>query len=258
MIADGLLPRFTFIEYKGNRTQYNKGHSAVLPSDTLVSEISTLASTVLKFMQSGAVEHVKTSIDAENLLDEINAHADFMINQTTSDVTRHLWNRAHVKVMKLSALIAVGVNFMNPVITLDTVVWARNIIEHDILKLQARFENGEVGSSSEETKQVNHVSRIISDYIKCDVNAAIKYGTTSALHYNKIIPYRYVIMRLAAIAAFRLDRLGSTNAIKRTIQTMLDSGLIKEVGRKELMDKYETSQRAFVVSNLSLLGAEKV
>jgi hypothetical protein len=253
MIADGLLPRFTFIEYRGIRVPYNKAHSAIFPHESLVQNVSTLAAIVLKFMNSKAVEHVKIELEADQLLDKINEHADAMINETNSDVTRHLWNRAHIKVMKLAALVAVGVNYSHPVITVENVRWAQAIIEYDIAKLQARFESGEVGRDSEETKQQKHVARIMREYIRGDVTSAIKYGSTVAMHRDKIVPYKLILMRLAAVAAFRHDKMGSTNSIKRTIQTMLDSGLIKEIGRKEMADKYETSQRAFVVSDTSLL-----
>ena len=172
-IADGLLPRFTFIEYRGKRTDYNKGHSSVYPPASLVQDVSTLAAIVLKFMQAGAVEHVKLELDADQLLDRINAHATETINSTGNDATKQLWSRTHVKVMKLAGLVAVGVNPSHPVITIDYVRWAQAIIEYDVKKLQARFESGEVGRDSEETKQLSEVKRVMVEYVTEDYVRAL-------------------------------------------------------------------------------------
>jgi hypothetical protein len=253
MIADGLLPRFTFIEYRGIRVPYNKAHSAIFPHESLVQSVSTLAAIVLKFMNSKAVEHVKIELEADQLLDKINEHADAMINGTNSDVTRHLWNRAHIKVMKLAALVAVGVNYSHPVITVENVRWAQAIIEYDIAKLQARFESGEVGCDSEETKQTAHIARIVRDYVTQDVMAATRYGSTFEFYRDKIVPFVYINKRLSSVAAFRKDRAGATTALHRAIRTTIDCGLIAEIGRAALQKKYGTSQAAYSITDLSIL-----
>jgi hypothetical protein len=247
------LPRFTFIEYRGIRVPYNKAHGSIYPHDSLVQSVSTLAAIVLKFMNSKAVEHVKIDLEADQLLDKINEHADAMINGTNSDVTRHLWNRAHIKVMKLAALVAVGVNYSHPVITVENVRWAQAIIEYDIAKLQARFESGEVGRDSEETKQVAHVARVIREHIRGDLTSVIKYKSTAAFHRDKVVPYVYLNKRLASVAAFRKDGAGATKALHRAIQTMIDNGQISRLGTADLRKYGTTTQMAYTINDTSIL-----
>jgi hypothetical protein len=177
-----------------------------------------------------------------------------LINDTYSDVAKHLWNRAHIKVMKLAALVAIGIDHLHPVVKVEHVHWAYSITKFDIAKLQLRFEKGEVGRNSEESKQTAHVLRVIAAYIKGDPQASLKLGGRLDFHRDKIIPYKYVLTRLNTYAAFKHDSIGATNAIKRTIQNLIDSGAIKEVGRKELNDKYDTSQRAFVIADPQILS----
>lgn len=253
MIADGLLPRFTFVEYRGKRPRYNKHHASVVPNAQLVQDVATLAASALSLARQSQTIHVNPTPEADTLLDRINEYADDMINGTNNDVIRHLWNRAHIKTMKLSALVAVGVNPSHPVITVEHVMWAKTIIEHDIRKLQERFEAGEFGRDCEETKQSAEVCRVMSEYVKNDAVAAIKYGSTIEMYRDKITPYAYINKRLIACAAFRHDRSGATNAIKRTIQTLIDSGMIAEIGRTEMQKRYDTAQKAYMIVNTSII-----
>jgi hypothetical protein len=253
MIADGLLPRFTFIEYRGKRPRYNKHHASVFPTPQLIQDVATLAASALSLASQLQTIHVKPTPEADALLDQINDYADDMINGANNDVARHLWNRAHIKTMKLAALVAVGINFTYPVMTVENIMWARAIVEHDIRKLQDRFEAGEVGRGSEETKQIAEVCRVMSEYVKNDAVAAIKYGSTYEMYRDKVTPYAYLNKRLAAVAAFRHDRSGATNAIKRTIQTLIDSGMIAEVGRTDMQKRYDTAQKAYMIVNTSII-----
>lgn len=253
MIADGLLPRFTFIEYRGKRPAYNEAHSTVYPTPELSGAVSQLCLSALNTMSLQKVIHIGTMPDVDNLFRAINAYADDKINNSTNEVTKQLWNRAHIKVMKLAALVAVGVNWNTTVIEKSHVEWARRIIEHDIRLLQARFEAGEIGRDSEETKQLAEVQRVMIEYLTQDTTQAIKYGSTLEMHRDKVTPYKYINKRLAAVAAFRHDRAGSTNAIKRTIQTLIDTGVIKECGRTDMSKRYETEQKAYMIVDTKLL-----
>lgn len=254
MISDGLLPRFTFVEYRGNRPAYNKTHASTFPTPQLVADIATLAAIALKAGQEQTLTHVKATPEADELLEQINLNADAMINSMSlSDVNRHLWNRAHMKTMKLAALVAVGVNPMYPVMTLEHVKWARAIVERDITKLQIRFESGEIGGGSEDSKQASEVKRVICEHIKNDAVSAVKYGSTSEMHRDKVVPYGYINKRLTAVAAFRRDKSGATISIKRAIQTLIDSGMIAEVGRTDMQTKYGTAQKAYSVLDVRML-----
>jgi predicted secreted protein len=52
-----------------------------------------------------------------------------------------------------------------------------------------------------------------------------------------------------AMASFRNDRLGATNAIKRAIQHLLDADDLRELPRKQMQDTFGTGARAFAIAN---------
>jgi hypothetical protein len=257
MISEGLLPRFLLIEYKGGRSPSNEHHTSVIPSFSLVERLAALAAQCETINHSNPrrVINVQQSPEAAKMLKDFDKFSDNKINGTNKDVIRQLWNRAHVKLLKLSALIAVGENMLEPTIQPNYVVWAANLVQADIKALTDRFEAGEIGANSFEVKQAGEIVRMIKDYIKLPYDKIEKYCQFKSpqMHNDRVIPYVYLNKRLSPVSAFKNDRAGATVAIKRTIQNLVDSDRLKELGKVWANDKYGTSQRCFVVSDLSIL-----
>jgi hypothetical protein len=257
VIASGLLPRFTLIEYDGIRPPMNEHHLSVKPSPDLVNAFASLCSYSLKLNvgnENGPLAiQVQMDNAAENIIRNFNVYADDKINNSSNYIARHLWNRAHVKLMKLAALVAVGVNPMNPIITAEYAEWAKRLVIHDIKKLSERFRKGDFGKDSEETKQADDFKRIIKDYIIRDYAHIKSYGVSPQLYDAKIVPLSYISRRLISVASFRLDRIGATNALKKVISFMIECDVIREVGKNDMVTKFNTAQRCFAVVNFDEL-----
>lgn len=257
MISEGLLPRFMIIEYKGERPPNNENHASVIPNFSLVERLASLAAQCETVNHSNPrrVINVQSTPEASKMLHDFDKYADARINKSNKEVIRQLWNRAHLKVLKLAALIAVGENMISPIINTDNFNWAVHMIESDIKALTERFEAGEIGGNSFEIKQANEIIRMIKEYHKSPYENLAKYmpPKSEILYSDKIVPYAYLSKRLIAIAAFRTDRMGATFAIKRAIQSLIDSDRIKEVGKVWCNEKYGTSQKCYVLSDLSVL-----
>ena len=224
LIADGLLPRFTIVEYFGNRPQLNKNHDSYKPSVEMIASLCELSAYCLQLMHSNIVVDVLQEPDATIFFDRIDKESTDKINTSKEDVIRHLWNRAHIKTLKLASLIAVGINPTNPVINLPTAKWAYELIARDICNLTKRFEKGEIGRSSEEIRQNEDMKRIVIEYFAKDFSEIEKYGVYKELYEYKMIPYSYIHRRLISLSSFRNDRQTATVAIKRTIETFIESG----------------------------------
>ncbi len=258
MISEGLLPRFLLIEYKGNRPALNENHTAIIPSFSLIEKLAALAAQceTINHANPRRVINVGSTPEAAKLLYDFDKFADSKINGSNKEVIRQLWNRAHMKVLKLSALIAVGENMIDPIINEISMKWAANLIQQDINIITERFEAGEVGGNSFEIKQAKEIIRVIKDYVSSPYDKVEKYLQTKAsnLHHDKVIPYVYLNKRLAASAVFRLDRAGATISLKRAIQNLVDSDRVSELGKVWCNEKYGTTQRCFVVKDLSILN----
>lgn len=259
LIADGLLPRFLAIEYTGPRPALNEGHAHVVPSLELIKGFSDLCDNSLKLNSHNSVINCEFTAEARAFAEWVETFTTDQINAPDQrDVFRHLWNRAHIKTLKLAALAAVG-QYANavPVVDLPTIQWAWSIVVVGVQSIVTRFDSGEVGTRSEEGKQAADVCRVIWQYVSQPYDTVAKYDVPRAMHNEHVVPYSYIQRRLVAAAAFRADRTGATNAIKRTIQTLLDAGDIQELGRADLATKFNGRGRAFVVANPNRFVAGK-
>ena len=153
------------------------------------------------------------------------------------------WNRAHIKALKLAALVAVGCNPYDPAITTEIGQWAINIITADVRNLLARFDAGEIGIDNDETKQLAAVVKAVKDFVVSPWHDVAKYSGegNSHLHSARIVPYSYINKKLSAVAVFRKDRIGSSGSIKRALKTLTERGDLQEVSRATLAKDYGTS-----------------
>lgn len=256
LISEGLLPRFTMIEYHGERPALNPGHLSAQPSFELIDRLSTLCAHSLMLNSQHKAIHVQTDATARELFQQFDAHCDANINTSDREVRRHLWNRAHVKALKLAGIIAVGCNPYDPTITADVASWAINLVVADVRNLLARFDAGEIGIDNDETKQLAKVIATVKDFVVSPWPDVAKYAGEgmSNLHSNRIVPYSYVQRRLAAVAVFRKDRIGASGAIKRALKTLCERGDLQEVSRATLAKDYGTSAVAYMVAHPGVFG----
>ena len=135
MIMEGLLPRFFIVL---NMVVCATFHlimiiNAVNPPMWLTDKLATLVT-----YGAATLEHnkkainVKISDEVETIHKDFDKYCDFQINNSGNEVLRELWNRGHIKALKLSALVAVGVNTTDPVITAPMFNWALNLVKNDI------------------------------------------------------------------------------------------------------------------------------
>ncbi len=254
MITEGLLPRFTIIEYKGDRPETNYKSGVAIPGQQLTTQLADLCAHCLKMMYGVPGQQKQQWVDVQfdeqamELYQRFDKHCNMMYN-THRNILGSLWGRAQMKVQKLAALIAVGCNYLNPIITTDHIYYAASLIEHEINALSAKFETGETGKYTEHG-QIQNVIKVI--ILHQEWSYAMKYGTMKRLHDAGIIPYSYITRRLIDTASFRNDPKGPTFAIKRSLQSLLDSGKLRELS-KEQLKQFNTTQRCFVVSDTTIL-----
>jgi len=203
-------------------------------------------------MANRKVVNIQITPAAKKIADDFDLYADAVINNAHNNPTKQLWNRAHLKLIKLAALVAVGCNMNNPIVDVEHIEWAKVIIEGDIKKLSKKIDSGMIGKNTEEMQQINDMRRIIKSYLTDDWNKMRVYIDNQLLHSDKVIPYSYLSKRLYNMASFKKDRLGAGNALKKTVQAMIDNGFLIEANKKQ-MEKYGTTAKCYVVSDVNLI-----
>lgn len=240
-IAEGLIPRFTVIEYNGDRPARNR-NANVPPSPELAQRFADLIAIAMTTTNNHTCCPVQLDADALKILDDFDTEADRIMNSSKHDVEMQLWNRAHLKALKLAALVAVGINPHSPVVTGDAARWAIAFTRQDVEGVAKRFKDGDVGQG--DSKQMHDMKRVVEHYFKTKPKEV-----DAKLHAARLISYRHISQRCANIAAFRNDRMGSTHATKKMIQMMIDSGMLIEVPATTLQKNHQFNGIAYGVGN---------
>lgn len=243
-VAEGLIPRFSIIEYKGDRPPRNLNPFQP-PSKELTQKFADLAVCAITNNNNNSCTHIQIDKDATKLIDDFDAFADSKMTGQNSEIELQLWNRAHLKALKLAGLLSVGINPHAPIVTAETASWAIDFVARDIHSLHSRFERGDIGSG--DTKQMADLKHSVEVYFRLDEKKAKSYGVPKELLDARIVPYCYLMRRLAAVASYRNDKYGSTIAIKKNIQSMIDSGMLIQVAQPILTSKYNFSGQAYVI-----------
>ena len=237
-ISEGLIPRFMIIEYDGARPARNRNAGAP-PAEELKKRFADLLTLSLTTANNGTCCPVQIDAGGMALLDGFDAKADSRINSGNS-VEAELWNRAHLKSLRLAGIIAVGVNPHQPVVTAEIAQWAINMVTRDVEGVLARFNKGDVGVG--DSKQLVDLRRVIQGYY--DKAAPERWA---GVHSQGLVPYALLLQRTSNMVAFRQDRMGATNALKNSLRSLVDSGELVEIDRATLLKNYQFSGVAYGV-----------
>lgn len=246
MISSGLLPRFILVEYKGLRQYENEeAYNHKMPED-LIDFMAQLTRFCLDCNNSDVVIKVQAEADAIKQLTAIDRETTDKINAMAkeNETLKELYNRVRLKVLKLSALMAVldcpqdrngCYDFSSPIVNLTQVNWAYDFIMRSSNELIRKFEAGEIGNNDND-ERLQHIELIktIKSYNAKSYNELTGYGVHKKAHDNGYISYRYICQKNTAISCFRNHRLGATLAIKNCLKRLIDIEEIEAIPSSEL------------------------
>lgn len=249
-IRTGLLPRFTVIEYLGKRPPSNETCNEVIPSQSLIQNVCSLATAVYKLLQSNQTYAVPFSPEALELSRKLDRECDRRINDNDNDIIAELWSRCHLKVLRLAAIIAVGNNPYSPVIDVEAFEWAEKFIRHGTDKLASKFANGLPTDTPDESHQAQILIQYILRYLASEDHTKWKaYNITELMFKTRAIPYSYLTLSASRNKAFCHDKIGGTNAVKRAVQNLVDNGDLQEIPKGQSIQRFQFGGKLFVVPN---------
>lgn len=249
LVGEGLIPRFLSITYDGPRVATNLARMTAVPQP-LIDRLASLVSSVLNMMQSNTFAEVIMTSAAQAKDNEFDALCDAKINEAGSDGMAEVWNRAHLKVRRVAAVIAVGKNHMSPVIEMDDYLWAERLVRQDIETITHRVATGDVGEG--ESRRAPEVERAIKDYVVMPKEKKVKtYMVQAAIvDHPHLIPYTYFRRRFKNHSSFANHPRGLVAAIKDALQDAMDLGILQKMGNDQKLQYkgLRADTEVFVVS----------
>jgi hypothetical protein len=223
MINQGLVPRFMIIEYRGDRPDRNENHNTAQPEPALLQHLGAVCAHSLMMNASNKVIDLEYTSEALNMANAFDKECDNRI-RGREGIEREIWSRAHAKVLKLAALIAVGVNIYNPKIDECCLKWSINLIESDAHNLLARLDDGSMDQITDPLKKIlDRVKDKIKKYVFCK-NSDIKDARIKIYHSERIVPYSYLVRHFSK----NIKGPELTTALK----TLVQSGELIEADNK--------------------------
>lgn len=242
-IADGFLPRFHIVEYKGARVAQNDS-AGCPPSAQLVSAVGDLAAQALAMKSNNANSTIDQTPSANAVLRDFNKECDYNINTATNDAERQLWNRAHLKAIKLAGLVAVGINSRSPCVDEFAAQWAIAYTRRGVELIQLRFFEGDVGQG--ENKQRVEIIRLIAEWFSLDKKGMRGYKIdTDELQKNGIIPFSYISARADRLAIFTKDRLGQSRSLQNQLNILVESEILSSIDANTAATQFNRKQRLY-------------
>ena len=243
-ISEGLIPRFSIVEYSGKRPPRNPNPFAP-PEDSLVQQLADLSAVALATMNNNTCSPIQMDAQSEQLMAAFDSKCDNIINSSSRELELQLWNRAHLKALKLAGLIAVGINPHSPIITSECVNYATHFIMQDIEKLTDRFAEGGVGDGSGRHElEIRHAMEAYLSMSKLKRN---RYSVPVKVIDKPIVPYNFLRRRLRKLKAFNKDKRGDTRAIKETLNDLVEREVIVQLSTEQAFNEFNTRSPLFII-----------
>lgn len=243
LIEDGMLARSLHFEYLGPRPNANKNCSNAIMPQYLVDGMKNLLAQCNAIRAQNTAYDIEFTPEALIKLDEFDVWTTGQIN-SGQDVTKYLWNRAHLKAMKLAGIAAISDNIYTPVISLEHVMWATNLVNSQTHHLIGKFQSGEVGEEDgNQAKQHAHIYRIVGKFITTADHGDPKLNKMVA---SASFPKSWVQQRVQTLPAFKPD---ARRNLDSALKSLCEADELREMPRSQSGPLFETTARCYSISN---------
>lgn len=248
LVDEGLISRFNIVECTAKRPPLNKHHNKIEVPTDLKDYFLNLASNCLTLNATDQVIDIEMTHDAEEIFNDFDKFCDDEINNSPEESYRQLWNRGHLKSLKIASLFAIGVNIYKPIITKEHALFAIRFVRDSIQQMYNRYSNLEIGVDSVSFEKRTLDLTYVVGYIL--INSKTTNFGNEEMKKDYVIPYKLLQAKCASRKSFKsLEKGGVAQNLKIAIQELVDSGLLVEVKAHVLKEKYNYSGKAWTIAN---------
>jgi hypothetical protein len=191
-------------------------------------------------------------------MDAFDIECDNNINASQHEVVKAIWNRSHLKALKLAALKAVGRNWFTPVVNLNDAEWGKAYALHDAHMLLARFDVGAISSGAISDDKHRAILRTIQKVIqRPDFMASAKFP--AGYRERGFVPLSLLIQANKTKAFADTHNRSSQEIMIKAVQELCDIGVLAWVDQAATMASgIAFSERAKCVCLLDATALERL
>lgn len=248
LVDEGLISRFNIVECTAKRPPLNKYHNKVDVPKDLKDYFLNLASNCLTLNATDQVVDVEMTEEAEQIFNEFDKFCDDEINNSPEESYRQLWNRGHLKSLKIASLFAIGINIYKPVIDKEQALYAIKFVRDSIQQMYDRYSNLEIGVDSVSFEKRTLDLTYVVGYIL--INSKTTNFGNEEMKKDYVIPYKLLQAKCASRKSFKSNEKGGVaQNLKIAIQDLVDAGYLVELKPHVLKEKYNYSGKAWTIAN---------
>jgi hypothetical protein len=251
MMQNGFMSRFCVIEYRGDRPARNPAFSQRPPQE-LVQRMLLIVRCAGMAAAANVYQEVGFSDAAKALLDRFDYECDDAIHAAGDDENRRqLWNRAHLKALRVAALLAVGDNHISPVISEEHAAWAIDLMRRGNAVFERRIFEGDVGEGSDGGRE-RKVLELCREFLTLPADKLPNWLKSGGelMQRSGIVPRKYLQQRTQRMAAFEKFKLGHVAALNMATKTAIANGALMDVKKEALVEQYDFHGQAYRVLTL--------
>ncbi|MCP5471085.1 MAG: hypothetical protein H7A18_03235 [Sinobacteraceae bacterium] len=246
MMEDGFMSRFFTVSHTGQRPKPNEAQSIELePNEARYwKELLEHTTRYQNPINMPAAGHVGfRNSDAYDKIKKFENDCIDCLNSTDDEWVRQMYNRAHLKALKIASLLAVADNYAVPKIDLGHVAWAITWVREDMAIFQRRSGRGEIGDSdqSRERRLADAIERYLTQ------GAPDGYKIPPAMKLAGVVPRKYLQISVQRVSAFTKHKLGQNAALDLTLRSMVDSGYLKEELKDRMVEQFNFHGKCYRV-----------
>jgi hypothetical protein len=248
LVDEGLISRFNIVECTAKRPPLNKHHNKVEVPKDLKDYFLNLASNCLTLNATDQVIDIEMTTEAEDVFNAFDKFCDDEINNSPEESYRQLWNRGHLKSLKIASLFAIGVNIYKPVIDKEQALYAIQFVRESIQQMYNRYSNLEIGVDSVSFEKRTLDLTYVVGYIL--INSKTTNFGNDEMKKDYVIPYKLLQNKCASRKSFKSNEKGGVaQNLKLAIQDLVDAGYLVELKPHVLKEKYNYSGKAWTIAN---------
>lgn len=248
LVDEGLISRFNIVECTARRPPLNKYHNKVDVPKDLKDYFLNLASNCLTLNATDQVVDIEMTAEAEQIFNEFDKFCDDEINNSPEESYRQLWNRGHLKSLKIASLFAIGINIYKPVIDKEQALYAIKFVRDSIQQMYDRYSNLEIGVDSVSFEKRTLDLTYVVGYIL--INSKTTNFGNDEMKKDYVIPYKLLQSKCASRKSFKSNEKGGVaQNLKLAIQDLVDAGYLVELKPHVLKEKYNYSGKAWTIAN---------
>lgn len=242
-MEDGFMSRFTVVEYEGDRPDENPARCSSWPQ--LADWLATLAKHSIDLGLRFVHIPVELDADAKSLFDQFSKYCDSNIRGEDNEGWRQMWNRAHLKALRIAALEAVADNSAAPVITTVHAEWAIKLILRDVDTFSKKLTSGDIGEGDDTMHSA--LCALIKEFFTQPLPKWCVDRGFDKLKQDNLIPWTWLAKRVSNLRVFKGHKLGINKGLENALDELKKAGLVAEAESGRVWQKHEVRCKCYRV-----------